>query len=274
MSVFEHRDYKKAIRQRTKSLKIKDPGLSLRAIADAVPMQYTFLSRVLNREDTHLSEDQLYSIAQKLRLNDDEMEYLFLLRSYQTTSSTSRRDLLSRKLDKIQRRNVSSSVIHRIDEKQNEGELKYLLEPLHLFVHMGLQISRLKQNPHLLAHLLGVTESEIKHRINHLEQIGFVERAKGSGEIRKVKQEPIHFSSDHPVVRAGQALLRTLGDAQLLKTSEENKKTVQAVFTADEISFEKMKAELRKFVSSIESIAVNSQSRHLFQINLDLFRWF
>ncbi|MFX5813225.1 hypothetical protein ABTE31_21195, partial [Acinetobacter baumannii] len=67
-------------------------------IAARVPVQYTYLSRALNRADTHLSEDHFHEVLKLLHFFPDEIDYLLALRGFEVASSQSRRDYLRKKL--------------------------------------------------------------------------------------------------------------------------------------------------------------------------------
>ena len=80
MRVYEETDYKKAIQKRIRELRSSQPGFSLKQVAEAVPMQYTFLSRVLNQSGPQLKPDVMTCFDLEMpadftpRANDGEVE--------------------------------------------------------------------------------------------------------------------------------------------------------------------------------------------------------
>ena len=71
-------------------------------IAERVGVQASYLSRVLNDEKAQFSEDQLYRILEVLGFNEEEREFLFLLRTYEMTSLARRRLEIERRIRKVQ----------------------------------------------------------------------------------------------------------------------------------------------------------------------------
>src|SRR3954464_13045770 len=103
MEIYQEADYKKAIRLRLKELGRVRKGMTLKKLAQKIPIQYTYLSKALNDEKTHLSEDALFTLAKLLEFFPDELDYLFLLRAHAMASRPERKEHLLGKILQIQK---------------------------------------------------------------------------------------------------------------------------------------------------------------------------
>lgn len=273
MRVYDESDYKQVIKKRVAELKKDGSGLSLRKVAQHVPMQYTFLSRVLNRDDAHLSEDQIYAIAELLEFYPDETEFLFLLRAIATTANEKRRrKLIARAESERQRHTMSAALQDGTRSEFNLG-MNYLLDPTNLFVHLALEIPHYRKNPKSLTHALGISLQKLSATLQVLHKLGHLELGDDPFTVRRMNQSHMHFGADHPLTRVHQSLLKTLAAAHLLRAPEEDKKSMQALFAADPHSFEAIKNEFDLFVRKAEKIATGAPSRAIYQMSFDIFRW-
>src|SRR4051794_24029697 len=105
-SLYSSQNYKDIIKTRVRYLKTRKAGVSLKKLADQIPIQYTYLSKSLNDELTHLNEDHLFRLGSLLDFLPDEVEYLLLLRARNLTTNTQRKDQLECRIGDIQRKRV------------------------------------------------------------------------------------------------------------------------------------------------------------------------
>lgn len=129
MRIWDSSDYKEIIRNRVRDLQKGRKSLSLKKIAATVPMQYTYLSRVLNRDDVHLTEDQLHSICQQIDLFADEFEYVFTLRALAVTHHSGRQEYLRKRLDRLRRSQDLAAPVEKGSGGVTSGEASFLLSP-------------------------------------------------------------------------------------------------------------------------------------------------
>src|SRR5437868_12739761 len=101
MNIFLETDYKKIFQQKLQELKREDKKMSLRWIAENVPVQYTYLSRSLNSDGIDLSETHVFRIGSLLRLSAEEIEYTLIVRSAQVTSDKELKEFHFKKAQKI-----------------------------------------------------------------------------------------------------------------------------------------------------------------------------
>ena len=186
MNIYQETDYKPFIKGRTKA-----EGLTLRKIASRIPIQYTYLSKALNDEATHLNEDHLYSVGNILRLYPEEVDYLLLLRAEATARHPQRKQALQGKLKGIRRERSLNAEVRPWD-----GEMSYLLDPLCVLVHVSMDIEAFRDNPNRLCGVLGISREKLKQVLATLK-----ERNLEKGEAH------IHFGTDHPLMRVHQNLI-------------------------------------------------------------------
>ncbi len=103
MTAFEYRDYKQFLREYVRSQRRKRPAFTLTRLASNLGIQPTYLSRVLNDEQSHFSEDQLFRVMSQIGLPTAEKEYVMMLRSLQVTGLEERKRAIERQLLALQR---------------------------------------------------------------------------------------------------------------------------------------------------------------------------
>src|SRR5436190_1251586 len=134
MNLGQYTDYKKVIKDRVKDLQAARPGFTLKRLAERIPIQYTYLSKVLNDERSHLNEDHLFQIGQILEFFSHETDYLQTLRAYQTTENASRKQSLFKQLERMGRDLGLSAKKKTGEEMQLQREMSYLMDPFCMLV--------------------------------------------------------------------------------------------------------------------------------------------
>lgn len=274
MRIYDESDYKEAIKNRIKELKKVRPGFSLRKLAEMVPMQYTFLSRILSQEGLQLSEDQLFSISEALDFYPDETEFLFLLRAVSTTANERRRQILAKRIEEERSRHSTSAAFQNPERSEFNLGITYLSDPTQMFVHLALQIPKYFRKPELVSEMLGITLQRLQTILIDLDKLGYIELGKSALEVKKVNNAHIHFGAEHPLIRMHQLMIRSLAVAQLLRLPETEKKSLQIHFTADERASADIRSEFDQFIRKVEKIAVPAQSKAIYHLSFDFFRWF
>ncbi len=273
MNVYDSTDYKEFIKEKVRLLGTSKKKFSLRKLAEKIEIQYTYLSKCLNDESSHLNEDHLFRTCRWLELLPNEIDYLFLLRSWSASHDSQRKQFLFNKIERLQKENRISADVQDFRSNQLQSDINYLFNPYTVIVHVALHISPFQKNPRSLGAALNLPWEKVKETLIHLEQIGFIELEENRERVKRVKQSQLHYSTDHPLMRAHQTLLKQLIQAQLLKTSEEQKTSFLATFSADEKSFRKIQTCFRAFLKEVEQIARNADDEKVYQICFDLFSW-
>lgn len=266
-------DYRNIIKSRVKELKGSRPHLTLRWLAEKIPLQYTYLSKALNHDTAHLSEDHLFRISKYLEFLPDETDYLLLLRARAVTQDDQRREFLDRRLGEIQRQR-SVRADYTMSSSDLNKELRYLFNPLCTIVYTALFIEDYKRAPQRLCSHLGISANKLKEVLEALEENGFLELGASAFEIKEVKSRYPHFGKEHPLMRTHQMALKSQMLARFNQTTESDKEGFNATFTMDEEGAKQVKNLFQDFIKKVQEVSFASQANHVYQLNFDFLRWF
>lgn len=242
--IFDHADYKLILKEKIKDLKKTKSKFSLKYLANSLDIQYTFLSKVLNSDSHHLSEDQVFKAGHSLEFIDDEIEYLLLLRSHQATQSKNRKNYLFQKISTIQKRHGLSLNTAEPTSNQMAHDMRYLMDYQALVIHAALSIKSIQKNPFVLASHMGLDLSRLKEILVLLDQMGRIEYDSKTNEIKKLIHTRMHFGKDHPLTRMHQLIMKTALNQLSFNKSETKKENFFITFTTDPEGFEKIKKQL------------------------------
>lgn len=272
--IYEYSDYKKIIRERLKELKKSKPKFTLQYLSEVLQIQYTFLSKVLNSDSHHLSEDQIFSVGYTLEFLDDEVEYLLLLRAHAATANKARKDFLFQKISTLQKkRNLSLNTVEK-PSSQFADDITYLMNYQAVLVHVSLWIKTLQKNPNQLASLLGLDLARLKEILALLDRLNRIEYDVKANEVKKVTSPRIHFGSDHPLMRTHQLVMKTAMNQMSFAKNEEKKDNIFVTFTTDNDGFDKIKQLVKNFMGEVQKVAVDSKHTGLYQLNVDFLELF
>jgi hypothetical protein len=273
MDFYAETDYRQAIRTRLKERNLSRTPLTLKKIAAKIPVQYTYLSKALNDDKTHLNEDHLHSLCRILEFYPEEMDYLFLLRAHATSQDSGRKHYLQSRLDRFRKARKLNASIQDYDRLQLTREGGYLFDPLCTVIHVALHIDEMAQNPRRLCAPLGISVDKLQECLRKLAQLDFLEVDSDGWTILKLNKGHIHYSTDHPLMRVHQNLLRSLGASQLVKLPEGKKHNFMVTFSAEPETLQMIQEAFQEFLEKIEKWVVSSRSRHAYQLCFDLFEW-
>lgn len=271
--IFDHTDYKEALRQRLAALKQTKPHLTLKKISTLLPVQYTFLSKVLNSPDSNLSEDHLHKFALILELLPDEIDFLILLRSQLVSADEDRKNYLQKKIESIRKEKiVSANSVHRSSDNLRI-EMSYLFNPLCALTYVALFIPDIKKDPRRLISLLGINLDKLKEIFLILEQYQLITVGDSPLEVKKLNEQRFHYSPDHPLMRLHQQIVKSYLMQKMPFVSEANKDSFFVTFSADQESFQKIKIKFRDFLKEVQNITMKSKDKNLYQMSFDLMQW-
>lgn len=265
-------DYKSAFRFRLKELQSLGKPLTLKRIADRVPIQYTYLSRVMNRSDAHLTEDQVFSMAKIMEFVPEEIDYLLLLRAYQSSGESERRQFLFGKIERLRKAKQLNATQQEFSGSLSQ-EMAYLFDPNSVLIYMAIHIRQYRENPKLLAPKLGISVAQLKDTLKKLAAMSFIELAQDGMTVTRMSKAHLHYGLDHPLMRVHQHMMKVPMLSQLLRTPEEKKHCFQATFTMDEKGFEAVKNEFKGFVKKVEGLVSNAKDERMYQMSFDLLEW-
>ena len=150
-NVYAFTDYKVAIKETLREIRKVKATVTLKSVATRMQIQPTYFSRVLNDDKSHLSEDQLFTLGQIMKLLPDDMDYLFMLRAHATTQDDKRRETIFKKIEAIRKSRVAGTEHKSWDPQALQNEVAYLFNPMAGVVHVALFIKDYKKNPRALA---------------------------------------------------------------------------------------------------------------------------
>jgi hypothetical protein len=270
LDIYSELDYKSAIRTRMKELSASGKAITLKEIARRIPVQYTYLSRVLKSDDKHLGDDHLFTLCTLLEFIPEDIEYLMALRSEATTTNLRRKGYLQNRIAHIRESKKLKALMPEFEGQSKETE--YLFEPLCVVVHVSLGIEEYRKNPYRLCSGLGITRSRLKEILGKLRNVGFVELA-DDGMVSRVHRAHLHYSPQHPLMRAHQNFLRTACLSYLSRTDEEDRHSFMVTFSSDDNAFHEIKEAFRAYIQQVERRVVDAKNVHTYQIMFDLFKW-
>lgn len=265
--------YKELLKKRIADARRSNSKTNLRALADFIPIQYTFLSKILNDEQSHLSEDALYRAGLFLKLDEDELETWLLLRSFSISKDRKRRDELYRRIEVRMRSKVGSATVVTAVAGPTLDEIQYMLTPLASVLNVGIQASRHRKDPRRLASEIGLSFEQFKAYMRLLERNGFVELERNEWTIRKVTPRKAHFGRGHPVMRAHQMLMKMAALQKMAGLEDQKKVCLVANFTMDDQGFEEIRGEYDKLLRKAQEISGRCQHTGVYHLSLDLLRW-
>ncbi len=269
---FEHSDYRELLHERLQKLKISGKAVNLHKASQRIGVQYTYLSKVLSsRATTHLGEDKLSALCMYLEMDQEEEDFVFLLKSHQTSDNTQRKDRLFAKISAFKEAHKLNVPRAQFDRLALERETEYLLNPLAVITHICLNVRRFKKRPLDLAEMLGVSISDIKETLKLLERHGLLVMNADRNGVKELSRRRSHLGLEHPLVRSHQMAIREFCKTRLSLCSNQKKKSFTALFTADKEVFGKIRVLFENFLKEAQDLAEKSTNTDVFQLNFDLF---
>ncbi|MBO9666199.1 MAG: DUF4423 domain-containing protein [Bdellovibrio sp.] len=275
MNIFEATDYKKALKEKLHFLNSTRSSrkLTVRGMAEKVGIQHTYISRVFNNDGIHFSEDHLFELGHLLELSREEIEFLILLRAFESSTSKLRKDHLKKKIETIRQD-------YKISAKQTgsrmdsiSSDMHHLLDPFSVVTLAAFSVPEFAQKPKLLCNVLGFSQVKLKEVINKLKLQGYIDFDAESFTVTNLQVPHIHYSVDHPLMRAHQQLMRTLCSAHLMKIDESDKRSFMVTFGADAKAIAEIRRKFSSFLSEIEPLVIKAKTEKVYQLNFDVFEW-
>jgi hypothetical protein len=273
VDVFLESNYKSIIKRRVKELGRVKKSLNLQRLSERIPVQNTYLSKALNDQKTHLNEDHLYKACQILEFFPDETDYIFLLRSSDIAEDPQRKSFLDGKINRLRQERQRSASIQDFNTRMLGQEMSYLFDPLCILINASLFIDEYRQQPRKLAPAFGISLTKLKQVLSRLRDLGFISLSGDGITVTEIKQNQIHYGTDHPLMRTHQHLLRDKSSVHLAQTAEEDKHSFMGTFSADEETFKIVRQRFQVFLKDAEQLISAAPSRHTYQMNFDLFKW-
>lgn len=274
MRFFEFDDYRSALQEYIDHLKNEGEPISYSSFADALGVQKTFISKVF-KQQAHLSEDHIFLAIEKLTLNSEEENFLWLLFEHDRSGLEKRKKVLRGEISRIQeeqrqlKKHTQAEVL-KAEEKIDFAE--YYLNPINLVVHAHLGIPTFQKNPLLIAQALGISKNELEKSIDILKRSQLIHLDQ-QGQVHPLKQA-IHLDVRSIYCKPHQGLLRNLCNERIMKVPPERRFVFNQTFSGSLEIKGKIQEKFLVFMKEVESlIKDDSTSDRVYQITFDLFPW-
>lgn len=275
--LYAQENYKKAIRDRLKDQQKTNPSLTLKKIADIIPVQYTYLSKVLNHDEFHLNEDHLYIICKTLKWDIEETEFVLALRAWTTAQDADRKKYLFKKVESLRRQKKLAVEQRDLEGAKLSNELNYLMNPLCIILHVALSSEAIRKNPLQLCQRMGLTQKQLKENLKILAMNDMIVFGEDHLDIKEVKQRHFHLGRNHPLMRLHQNQLKTHMVNRLNMVEEEEKQTMMVTFTSNPAVFEEIKEEFNAFLKKAQTLSQKSQKpkdhQEVYHLSFDFFKY-
>lgn len=275
MGLYQQLDYRKALKDILAQRKRVDDSVSFGSYAEAIGVQKTFVSKVLNGS-AHLSDDQLYLTLEYLTFPVEETKYFRLLYDYSRTGLSSRKKVLLNQIRKIQEEQRQFK-IHTTAEMQKPefsheiGE--YYLDPLNLIVHAYLGIRKFAQNPSLIATELELPPDQLIKILERLKRSKIIDFDIGGGKVQVLKNA-LHLDIDSIYNQPHQQIFRLRCLEHVTKLTPEQRFVFSLTFSGSREVKKRIQEMYLDFFKQVETL-LDSESSYedVYQINFDLFPW-
>jgi uncharacterized protein (TIGR02147 family) len=269
--IFKREAYKSILREVLKHQRSERSELTNKYLAERIPLQATYLSKFFNDQDSHLKDETLYRLCKLLHLSEEEIDYVALLKNYETSETPERQHYLLSKIEAILLKRQLETGAATLKER-TALEAKYLLNPKCMLVQLSLFIESYQKNPRLLCHPLGLSLEQLMEILDIIEENGFISRDGDPFSIKEVRAANFHIEANE-LLRLHQQLMKSLIIPRLQETNEKNKKSFLVTFNMDQESYQQCLHQFDLFVSEVRKIAQKSQPDGVYQLSFDLFKW-
>ncbi len=268
---FEHLAYRPLVKQQAEAWKQAHSGWTLQRIAAKAGIQAPYLTNVL-KERAHLSTDQLYSLAQVLQWDEEELDYAQLLLEWERSAQPKRREGLRKKIEAKRREKLQSKAVLKKEmiESTPEEFTRFFLNPFYFVINFFLGVPRFARAPERIAHCLNVHPHRVQTWLRDLVKMKFVEHTpKGYVALRK----NFHLPRESPLCEPHQQLMQQLSSQHLQSLPEDQKYSFTVTFSADPATREKVQREFLAFLKKIEPAVKDAPAEEVYGMRFDLFQW-
>jgi uncharacterized protein (TIGR02147 family) len=263
-SIYNYRDYQKALNDFYQLAKGENPIISHRYIAQKMGFSSGFFSQIISGK-SNISEKNIPKFASLLKLNREESAYFETLVLYNQAKIPETKKLHFEKLLTFKRGDIT-------DFGKNDylfyGRWYYsaTLELLDFFPFNGENYDKLSQ---MLSP--SITEYEAQQAISMLKELKLIEK---SGEFYKKSNRLLTTSNPNhskAVTSYAQHMIE-LGKESIENYSSTDRSVSWLTMSIDRNNYQNMVDEVRQFRRKIMEMASdNSDASQVFQLNVQLF---
>jgi uncharacterized protein (TIGR02147 family) len=274
MGIFQHFDYRLAIRDFINEHKSAQNNLSYSSYAEAIGVQNTFVSKVFN-QNAHLSEDHLYLSFDFLKFTDSEIKYLRVLYDFERTGLHERKNKLKQQILSLQEENRQFRIhtsARVLQPELDQGFGEYYLDPMNLIVHAYLGIQKYCDRPEALHDVLPMPPPQVNSILETLQRLKIINRLP-SGNIQVIKPS-LHLDIRSIFCSPHQMLFRIKSTEQIMKLGADKRFIFSLTFSGNHDLKGRIQDSYLRFIKEIEKmIDENKNSDRVYQLNFDLFPW-
>ncbi len=272
MNVYSHLNYKDFLRLALiEKRKHVNASFTYSRMAKVCGIQKTYLSRVLNSDASHLSEDQLFQAGTYLGLTKDENKYLQLLRTYQKSDVLSFKAELKADIESIRALHERSESHLAVETIESSVDLSsYYLDPNVMITHIFLAVERFRKDLKALALQLHFSDEYLSQILSKLEQMKLIKLTDG---IYVLLKEDTHLPIDSPLYNPYRFMQRVKTLERIQRLSQEKTYNFSVVFSADEATRKKIKGKFLELLEFAGKAANGAKNEEVYQMNFDLFDW-
>lgn len=275
MSIYQHTDYRKALREILNARKRLDSSINFANYATVIGVQKTFVSKVLGGH-AHLSDDQFYLTVDYLNFTDDEAHYFRLLYDYARTGLHARKKAITAKIHKRQeeQRQLKIHTAAEMQKPEQSEELgAYYLDPMNLIVHAHLGVTKFTHNSSLIAGVLDIPMTQLAAILERLKALKIIDFGKVGGKVTVLKHA-LHLDIESIYCQPHQQLFRLRSSEQIAKLTPEKRFVYSLTFSGHPEIKNKIQVLYLDFMKKVEKILDEDDSgQDVYQINFDLFPW-
>lgn len=237
-------------------------------LADHLGVQNSFISLVLSGKQD-FSLEHAIKIAEFMNLSSDETEILILMIQRDRSGSQALKKQFQKMIDRwAEKRNEIRNRVKRESKELSESELnEYYSDWLHTAVHMAVRNEHLK-DASMIASSLGVETKSVRHSLDVLERLGFIEKNKNGW---KPKQQSFHLGERSPALRNHHTNWR-LEAIRSLGSDRPKDLHYSAVMSIDSQCAEKVRNAILKVLEESDSNIRSAQDQEVHALTIDLFK--
>lgn len=251
---------------------LKSRKHSFRDVSLGCNIHPSYFSRAM-KDDAAFSQQQIFKITSYLKLNEEEIDYIFLLWNKSLAQTSEEKIFFKTKIQELQEEQQKVSARLKEDTEnpaiQKERMETYYEDITTAIIHMYLTIPEFKESPEKILNNLIISPKKLTNEIEKLEKLGLIKF--NNKKIQIVKQQ-IHLDPKSKLCASNHIQWR-LKTIQKLNQREDDSKDLHlsVAISIDEESKNQIKKILREAILSIQktvNICTDPQDIHYLMIDL------
>jgi len=269
---YELLSYRKLIKEVVEEKKKQGIEISFQKIAEKMRVQKSYLSKVINNQ-ADLSGDQLYLLSKILAFSEDEKYFINLLWEYERTALSERKNEIFDKIKIVQekKKEISSNINANQLKTETFFEQEYYLDPYLQLVHIFFSIEEFQKTPGKIKKILNLSSERFREIINKLVMLKIISKEKNGHYKNRITG--LHLPKNSPFFSSWLRSVRLNSLAQNLTSSQNDNYNFSVIFSADHKTQETINKEFLIFISKMQSLVKEAESKHVYQVNFDFLKW-